>query len=352
MSCKWKSNRCEDRWCENKADESGYCIFHKHNKNDKENKVFIEKIKEEKISDFSGFIFEDKFDINEVIDYEYDELKFIETKFLKEVIFSEYEFRGNVYFENIYFKEKVSFKDSIFDNNCIFYKVEFSKKHINEKIFEKVKFRGQNITINKVKNLPRMDGISFNGCTKFILKNIDYKKESYLNGKVNYKIARNQAQKIGDHERIGHYYYKERAYGSKTMKASDYPSYRDYMSEKLFDILSRYTIGYGERPWNIFIIAFLIISIFAFLYMFTGIKSISNNVIGVNVYNLNQYSFLEIIRLYIDLWYFSMVTFSTVGYGDMIVTSIIGKILVSIEVFLGVTIGATWASVVIKRMIR
>lgn len=352
MSCKWKSNKCEDRWCENKADESGYCIFHKHNKNDKENKVFIEKIKEEKISDFSGFIFEDNFDINEVIDYEYDELKFIETKFLKEVIFSKYEFRGNVYFENIYFKEKVSFKDSIFDNNCIFYKVEFNKKHINEKIFEKVKFRGQNLTINKVKNLPRMDGISFNGCTKFILKNIDYKKESYLNGKVNYKIARNQAQKIGDHERIGHYYYKERAYGSKTMKVSDYPSYRDYMSEKLFDILSRYTIGYGERPWNIFIIAFLIISIFAFLYMFTGIESISNNVIGVDVYNLNQYSFLEIIKSYIDLWYFSMVTFSTVGYGDMIVTSILGKILVSIEVFLGVTIGATWASVVIKRMIR
>lgn len=352
MSCKWKSNTYEDRCCENKADESGYCIFHKHNKNDKEKKDFIEKIKEEKISDFSGFIFEDKFDINEVIDYEYYELKFIETKFLKEVVFSKYEFKGNVYFENIYFKEKVSFKDSIFDNNCIFYKVEFNKKYINEKIFEKVKFIGQNLTINKVKNLPRMDGISFNGCTKFILKNIDYKKESYLNGKVNYKIARNQSQKIGDHERIGHYYYKERAYGSKTMKVSDYPSYRDYMSEKLFDILSRYTIGYGERPWNIFIIAFIIISIFAFLYMFTGIESISNNVIGVDVYNLNQYSFLEIIKSYIDLWYFSMVTFSTVGYGDMIVTSIFGKILVSIEVFLGVTIGATWASVVIKRMIR
>ena len=47
-----------------------------------------------------------------------------------------------------------------------------------------------------------------------------------------------------------------------------------------------------------------------------------------------------------------MVTFSTVGYGDIIVTSLLGKILVSIEVFLGVTIGATWASVIIKRMIR
>ncbi|WP_242824094.1 potassium channel family protein [[Clostridium] dakarense] len=221
-----------------------------------------------------------------------------------------------------------------------------------KKIFEKVKFRGQNLTINKAKNLSRMDGIRFNGCTKFILKNIDYKKEFYLNGKINYKIARNQAHKIGDHERIGHYYYKERAYGSKTMKASDYPSYRHYMSEKFFDILSRYTIGYGERPWNIFIIAFFIISIFAFLYMFTGIESINSNVVAINISNLNQYSFFEIIKIYVDLWYFSMVTFSTVGYGDMIVSSVLGKILVSIEVFFGVTIGATWASVVIKRMIR
>lgn len=341
MTCRWKSDTCEDICCENKAGESGYCIFHKHNKNDKENKAFIEKIKEDKISDFRGFVFEDKFDINEVIDYEYDELKFIEVKFLKEVIFSKYEFNGNVCFENIYFEEEVLFRETIFSNNCIFYKASFNKKYINEKVFEKAKFRGQNLTINKVKNLPRMDGIRFNGCTKFILKNIDYKKESYLNGKVNYKIARNQAQKIGDHERIGHYYYKERSYGSKTMKASDYPSYKDYMSEKFFDILSRYTIGYGERPWNIFIIAFLIISIFAFLYMFTGIDSISNNVSSINISNLNQYSFFEIINAYIDLWYFSMVTFSTVGYGDIIVTNILGKILVSIEVFFGVTIGAT-----------
>jgi hypothetical protein len=47
-----------------------------------------------------------------------------------------------------------------------------------------------------------------------------------------------------------------------------------------------------------------------------------------------------------------MVTFTTVGYGDMVVTSSVGKILVSLEVFFGVTIAAAWASVVIKRMTR
>ncbi|WP_242824093.1 hypothetical protein [[Clostridium] dakarense] len=133
MTCKWKSDTCENICCENKADESGYCIFHKHNKNNEEKKAFIDKIKKDKISNFRGFVFEDKFNINEIIDYEYDELKFIEIKFLKEAIFSNYEFNGNVYFENIYFEEKVYFEEAIFNKNCVFYKVVFNKKYINEK---------------------------------------------------------------------------------------------------------------------------------------------------------------------------------------------------------------------------
>ena len=317
-----------------------------------ENKEFIKRIKEEKVNDFTGFVFEGDFNANEIIDYKVKDLKFIDTIFKKEAIFKGYEFRGSVYFKYVKFYDYVSFEYAIFNNNVTFYKTIFNNLYINEKIFEKSKFRGQNLIINKVRNLPRMDGIRFNSCSKFILHNIDYKKENYLIGKINYKIARNQANNIGDHERIGHYYYKERAYRSKTMNVSDYPSYRDYLSEKFFDRLSKYTIGYGERPWNIFIITLLIISIFAFMYMFLDIRNIYNEEVGLNFNNLGSYSIYEIIKTYIDLWYFSMVTFSTVGYGDIVVTSLSGKILVSIEVFLGVTIGATWASVIIKRMIR
>ena len=174
----------------------------------------------------------------------------------------------------------------------------------------------------------------------------------YINGKINYRIARNQANKIGDHERIGYYYYKERAYGSKNIRVEDYPTYRDYLSTKFFDALSKYTVGYGERPWNILIVSVMTISIFALLYMFIGIKTLNNELIGISIKTLSQHSLFEILNTYIDLWYFSMVTFTTVGYGDMIVTTTIGKILVGLEVFFGITIGAAWTSVIIKRMIR
>ena len=108
-----------------------------------------------------------------------------------------------------------------------------------------VEFTGQNLVISSVYNLPRLDGIKFDDYTKFILLDVDYEKEHYINGKINYRIARNQANKIGDHERIGYYYYKERAYGSKNIRVEDYPTYIDYLSTKFFDALSKYTVGYG-----------------------------------------------------------------------------------------------------------
>ena len=38
-------------------------------------------------------------------------------------------------------------------------------------------FTGQNLVINSVHNLPRMDGIKFDEYAKFILLDVDYEKE-------------------------------------------------------------------------------------------------------------------------------------------------------------------------------
>ena len=347
MKCKWSSKINNELICNHEADDSGYCIFHKKHKTKEENKEVIKLIKEKKISDFSGFIFEENFNINEVIDYSYKELNFTETTFIKEVLFNNYIFKGKTIFNQTNFLDFTTFINSKFRYTAIFNNVIFNSKHSNKKIFT-----GQNLVISSVYNLPRLDGIKFDDYTKFILLDVDYEKEHYINGKINYRIARNQANKIGDHERIGYYYYKERAYGSKNIRVEDYPTYRDYLSTKFFDALSKYTVGYGERPWNILIVSVMTISIFALLYMFIGIKTLNNELIGISIKTLSQHSLVEILNTYIDLWYFSMVTFTTVGYGDMIVTTTIGKILVGLEVFFGITIGAAWTSVIIKRMIR
>ena len=350
MECKWKSVHEDGLKCCKEADSSGYCIFHKKNKTREENSLFTYLIMKEKISDFRGFIFEDNFYIKEVIKYDYLKLNFNEAVFKKKALLNEFIFNKNVTFNYTEFKEYVTFEKSVFEENLEFHKSKFNKRYIANKIFEKVNFNGQAFIVDSVKNLPSLEGILFSPCTKLILKHIKYSKKDALYGKINYRITRTQANVLGDSERLGYYYYNERSYASKIMKSSDYPRFSTYLSDKFFDILSKYTIGYGEKPWRLVSSAGILISLFAFLYMFCGVKNSSGIFLGIDINK--QYTFKEILDTYLDLWYFSTVTFTTLGYGDLTVSTFFGKVLVCIEAFSGVTIGSIWASLVIKRMIR
>lgn len=352
MECKWQSIHTKGIKCNRKADSSGYCIFHKENKSREENSLFTYLIMKENISDFRGFRFEEDFIIKDIIKYDYLKLNFDEAIFKKKALFDDFEYKKTITLNYAYFQNYTSFQNSIFHENCEMNKTKFEKKYIGNKVFDKVKFEGQAFVITNAKNFPRLEGITFSPCTKLILRYVKYNKNHSLYGKINYRIARTQANVIGDNERIGYYYYNERNYASKIMKSSDYPKYGEYLNDKFFDFLSKYTIGYGEQPKRLLITTFIVISVFAFLYMFCGVKNSNGFFIGININEINKYSINEIINIYIDLWYFSTVTFTTLGYGDLTVSTIIGKILVCIEAFSGVTIGSTWASIVIKRMIR
>ena len=352
MECRWRSVHNAETKCCRRADSSGYCIFHKENKSREENSLFIYLIMKEKISDFRGFIFEEDFIIRDVVNYNYLKLNFDEAIFKRKVFFNKYEFKKTLSLNYTDFRGYITFESSIFFENCELTKTKFNKKYIANKAFEKVHFNGQAFVITSAKNLPRLEGIIFSPCTKLVIRFVKYSKDNSLYGKINYRIARTQANIIGDSERIGYYYYNERNYASKMMKSSDYPRYSSYLNDKFFDLLSKYTIGYGERPWRLLRITLIIISLFAFLYMFCGVKNANGDFIGINLNKIEGYSIKEGINNYIDLWYFSTVTFTTLGYGDLTVSTVFGKFLVCLEAFSGVTIGSTWASLVIKRMIR
>lgn len=351
MNCKWTSNENRNLKCTRHADSSGYCLFHKKNKNKRERALFDAYIKKGEISDFTGFHFEDKFDVNKIINFEYGKLKFCEAIFKDEVNFSNFTFKNSVDFTNTQFESYVNFKKSIFLGNCIFNKTIFNSKYINEEVFQKSDFNGQKLIVEKCVNFPRLDGIVFSPYTKFILKDTYYNVENSICGRNNYRIARIQAKQTEDNENIGYYYYNERNYASNFLKSEKYNGYKDYLVNDFFDFLSKHFIGYGEKPTKLLLISFSIISLFALIYLFTGIKSLDYGLIKLNLIN-NTYSLYELISFYMEAWYFSMITFSTVGYGDITVFGFLGKILVCIEVFLGITIHATWTSVLFSRMIK
>jgi hypothetical protein len=370
MTCTWISSTDDNIKCNRKSyDNSEYCLFHKTNKTEDENKIMsreinnflesdmeITRLENEKyVFDFRGFIFEEDFIMNldsDEINNEDIIYDFSEAVFNEKAYFNNYKFIGDVYFDNTVFNDIVSFKEVLFDGNCVYYKTEFNEINLNYMPFQKSSFKGQNLVIKNIKNMPKLDGIEFSQVTKFIIQYVKYDKDQYLNGRNAYRIARIQANILGDHDRIGSYYYKERYYGGKIIKANDFEDKGEYIRVKIFDLSSRYVIGYGEKPLNVFIISFFIVSIFAFLYMFVGVESTLNEIVDMDIKKLSTYSINEIILNYTKLWYFSIVTFATVGYGDIVPINIYGRLLVILEIFLGVTMVASWASVLIKKMSR
>jgi uncharacterized protein YjbI with pentapeptide repeats len=79
--------------------------------------------------------------------------------------------------------------------------------------------------------------------------------------------------------------------------------------------------GYGTQPFKVIISAILIITLFAFLFMTSGISNV-----GIEEITSNNF---------FDCMYFSTITFTTLGYGDFRPLEGLGRILAGSEAFIG-----------------
>ncbi|CAH2214045.1 potassium channel family protein [Tepidibacter aestuarii] len=392
MKCKWELGDCT---CYRHTDGvSEYCLFHRKFKSEKEKKTITNILngdieaseylwnKKENIYDFRGIIFEQDINISNIkinnlnkkasFDFSY-------SVFNKNVYFDDYKFYSDVLFINTRFNQNVSFENCVFIRNCTFDKSEFLSSK-SKSVFYMSKFLGQEFIFKNISNGVKLDGIRFSSNTKFILKNVDYDKKRYIDARNAYRIAKNQSNIIGDYEESGKYYYKERMYNGKMIfplindedknefesKATSFfkvlkqKKYHKYIVPKIMDLVSKYIVGYGEKPQNVLFFSFILISIFAYLYMIAGLRFNINVDCAINYHRTIKYSFLDMLSLdfkefmsdYFQAWYFSIVTFTTVGYGEIIPINHHGQILASIEMFLGVTVIATWTSTVVRKMSR
>ncbi|MFR3499944.1 MAG: pentapeptide repeat-containing protein, partial [Paraclostridium bifermentans] len=125
--------------------------------------------------DYTNLIFDEVVIINSDKLYELSKNKnidFSDALFKKDVIFDNCRFEKNITFKNITFENNVSFKNCVFYGDCIFKNVGFSRELTSEKIFIHSKIKGQKVSFENIKNLPRLDGIIFSNCTKVLLKDI------------------------------------------------------------------------------------------------------------------------------------------------------------------------------------
>lgn len=281
--------------------------------------------------------------------------KFFNVKFKKSKFF-DFKSKGTVYFyssnfENCIF-ERVNMKRNIFQlvkikntrfilsnlRNSIFDQNTIDSMYISDcdlKSFSMINTYAKKLEFDD-DFLTKLNEDSF--FDKFIINQND--KEQYINLS---RIYKDIASKFESNRILGisgeyHYLYK---YSQK----NTLNSFSKLKSQIFWSIC-----GYGEKPIYCLITSFEIVLLFAIIYLFTGI-----NVGGKQInYDLSIFFMLNkkiIIVDFLESLYFSLVTFTTVGYGDIIPTGI-SIVLSSIEMILGVTMVGIWTATLARKITR
>jgi hypothetical protein len=128
-----------------------------------------------------------------------------------------------------------------------------------------------------------------------------------------------------------------------TMRRMQLPQYSiPRITSKIVDLFC----GYGEAPLRIVGISIALIFVCAFLYAFTGL-----NYQGDILTFSQDASLTENIQLFFSCLYYSVVTFTTLGYGDFTPVGI-SRAIAAFEAFTGSFTIALFVVVFVKKMTR
>jgi len=276
--------------------------------------------------------------------------EFTRTTFGDDANFFVVKFKGNADFGETIFNHDADFKEAYFEND-----VDFRFKHIFKILnFSKIKtFPGKKIFIklhnkegiisfdrayleNTYLDIDLVGGVSID-FSDALLQNTKIKRSQIENHILQekekefskameiYLLLKNNFHSIGRHN--------DESWASKKEKDMERKSICHWktLHEWLWSCLINGLFGYGEQPGNVIASAILIILLFAIFFIGSGINNVG----------------IEYITLYniLNCIYFSIVTFTTLGYGKVTFTTLgygvftpfeeIGIGFTSLEAFIG-----------------
>ena len=148
------------------------------------------------------------------------------------------------------------------------------------------------------------------------------------------KVMRNQGM-ISD---LGWFFYREMVTRRKQLPK---PSMARFIS----GFIDLYC-GYGEKPLRLLVFSMLLIFSLTLLYANTGLLY-HDQVIVMS----SEASFADNINVFFNALYFSVVTFTTLGYGDLSPVGL-SRIIASLEAFAGSFTIALFVVTFVRRMTR
>lgn len=115
---------------------------------------------------------------------------------------------------------------------------------------------------------------------------------------------------------------------------------------------SRWVMRYGTDPWNVVGSSLVIILICALLYPFTGgiMETAGREVLNYELRNLTEISPRRLLAVFLTSLYFSVITFGTLGYGDIQPVGGWARALASVESLLGALLLALLVYVLARQM--
>ncbi|MFL0808979.1 MAG: pentapeptide repeat-containing protein [Agarilytica sp.] len=169
-------------------------------------------------------------------------------------------------------------------------------------------------------------------------KDFDLKMDYLEQAEEIYRNLRRTHETQGLFENAGNFFKSE-----MTMRRYQLPKASSKrMISKMVDLFC----GYGEEPARVILFSMLIIFTFAIVYFFMGITD------GDAHYSITtSESLQQILANILRSLYFSVVTFTTVGYGDLAPVGLT-RLFAAVEAFVGSFTLALFVVVFVKKMTR
>jgi uncharacterized protein YjbI with pentapeptide repeats len=289
---------------------------------------------------------------------EFQKTNFNDTVFKEKTNFNVVNFIGNTSFSLSTFENDVSFMGTQFRDFVNFLNITFKNVDFRGIICYKqsqllcdeigiLDLRYSNfffrsvITANLSKTLFHcafIDNVNFNGCKwpkKYIIHEEQYMNKhdinlSYSDIETIYRNLKKNMQNSGNYTDAGEFYYRE-----MEMKRKGAKNKKDLFLLQLYKIIA----GYGEKPLRTIISSLAIIFICTVFYW---------------IFQCLEYSVENptIFRQIKDSLYFSFVTFTTLGLGDIHPVNDFGRAFICIEALLGAFFMALFVVVFVRKMAR